>query len=135
VAKPWRVWDGSWMAFGSLPADREDCQASAELQMLRSRMRRLKDPDNHCLIYIRVLLRRRDRDMPQQLLDGAQIPAFSQEVRGEAMPQRMGCSCLRKVERHPDPNHYVLHQPRWYVSKACLPNLRRHWLTGMEAAH
>jgi len=89
-----------------------DYHASAELQMLRSRMRRLKDSDNHCLISIRVSLRRRDRDVPQQLLDGAQIPAFSQEVRGEAMPQRMGCSGLRKVERHPDPNHHVLGHPR-----------------------
>ena len=68
-------------------ADREDCQASAELQMLRSRMRRLKDPNNHILIYIRVSLRRRDVDVPQQLLDGAQIAAFCQEVGGETVTQ------------------------------------------------
>ena len=55
-------------------------KSSDELQMLRPRMRRLKDFDNYSLVHIRVSLRRRDRDVSQQLLDGAQIATLSQEM-------------------------------------------------------
>jgi len=34
--------------------------------------------------------------MPEKLLDGAQIPAIAQQMRGEAMPQRMRCGRFRQ---------------------------------------
>jgi hypothetical protein len=55
-------------------------KSSDELQMLRPRMRRLKDFEKHSLLHIHVSLRRRDRDVSQQLLDGAQIATLSQEM-------------------------------------------------------
>ncbi len=80
VAQPWRVWDGSWIASGSLPQTERTIQSPVGL--LCPGMRRLKDPG---IIPIRGLQRRRDRDVAEQLLCPAQIVAAAQEMGAAEM--------------------------------------------------
>src|SRR5471030_2566457 len=49
----------------------------------------LVDRDQLPVVEVRVLLRRRQRDVAEQLLNGAQIGTGIQKVRGEGVPQRV----------------------------------------------
>src|SRR5439155_5227315 len=56
--------------------------------------------------YLSVLLRGRQAYVPEHLLDGAEVCALGQEVRGERVPQGMRA----RLEVGPEPPDILLHQ-------------------------
>src|SRR5450432_3549500 len=57
----------------------------------------------------RVDLRRRERRVPEQFLDGAEIAAAPKQMRGERMAKRVGRRRVRQTKRAAQPLHDKLH--------------------------
>ena len=66
----------------------------------------------------RIDLRRRERGVAEQFLDGAQIAAARQQMRRERMPKRMGRRRVRQAKRAAQPFHDKLHDARRQGSAA-----------------
>src|SRR5215213_4666999 len=60
----------------------------------------------------RVDLRRRERSVPEQLLNGAEIAAAPEQMRGERMAKRVGRRRIRQAQRAAQPFHDKLHNAR-----------------------
>src|SRR5512147_854350 len=55
-----------------------------------------------------IALRHRQRGTAEQLLDGTQVAAASEQVGGEGMAERMWRRRLRQAEQRPQPAHLFL---------------------------
>src|SRR6202034_2168555 len=58
-----------------------------------------------------INLRGRQRGMPEQFLDCAQVAAAGEQMGGEGMPQRMRRRAVGQAERAAQPFHRKLHDP------------------------
>src|SRR3954447_20888259 len=67
----------------------------------------------------RVDLRRRERSVPEQLLDGAEIAAAPEQVRGEGMAKRVGRRRVRQAKHAAQPFHDKLNDARRQGFAAC----------------
>src|SRR3954469_11578754 len=59
-----------------------------------------------------VDLRRGERGVAEQFLDGAEIAAAPEQMGGERMPKRVGRRRIRQAERTAQPFHDQLHDAR-----------------------
>src|SRR5690242_18312269 len=75
-------------------------------------MRLLVNGDEALRIDGGVALRRRQAGMAQQLLDGAEVAAARQQMRGETVPERVRRRRIRQAQRDAQLLHLLLYEAR-----------------------
>src|SRR5262249_22767122 len=109
----------------------ERAKQGAKMQRLsstsRARMGAAIDLEQVLSVDRGVDLRGRQRGVTEQFLDGAQIAAARQQVRGERMTQRMRRRAVGQRKRAAQPLHGELHDSRRQRTAARAAEQRAFW--------